>query len=192
MEEIWIPIKGCDYYLISNFGNVKSIDRVLNTKKGISRTYKGQTIKPTVDSNGYLRSPIRDNSRKSIHVAIHRLIMLNFYPVENSQNLEVNHKDGNKKNNHILNLEWVTRSENLKHSYTILNRIKPHLGKPGKYYKSSKKIDQYTIKNIYVQTFNSIGEAAKYLNKYKGSIIQVLKGNQKSAYGYIWKYTDIK
>ncbi len=77
---------------------------------------------------GYLRVGIYVGNNKTKPIYIHRLIAQSFIP--NPENkLEVNHIDGNTKNNHISNLEWVTKSENQLHAYKIgLNRPTPSLG----------------------------------------------------------------
>ena len=58
---------------------------------------------------------LQDGSKKTFRV--HRLVLMAFAPIENMQNLEVNHIDGNKKNNSLSNLEWVTSSENKLHAF---------------------------------------------------------------------------
>ena len=73
--------------------------------------------KPALHRKGYLKySFYIDNKDKKIFA--HRLILMLFNPVENMNELQVNHKDGNKQNNHLDNLEWVTQSENQKHAFS--------------------------------------------------------------------------
>ncbi len=103
--EIWKPIEGHNYE-ISNRGNVRHIE----TKR----------IKvPELHDNKYLRVKLNKRNYK-----VHRLVGLYF--ISNPSNKpEINHKDGNKLNNHVDNLEWVTPKENTKHA--IENGLKPRL-----------------------------------------------------------------
>jgi len=114
-EEIWKDIAGFEgYYQVSNLGRVKSLSRELNVKNGIRKT-KERIIANTNNGTGYLICSLsKKNKRKSI--LTHRLVATAF--IENFDILkEVNHKDGNKKNNSLCNLEWVTRQENINHSW---------------------------------------------------------------------------
>ena len=108
--EIWKDIK--DYeglYQVSNLGRVKSLDRIVkDTTKDRTQTLKGREIKTTDNGNGYKLVCLTKNSiRKNKYV--HRLVAETFIP--NPDNLkEVNHKDLNKNNNSVCNLEWVSSS----------------------------------------------------------------------------------
>lgn len=101
MEEVWKEINGYDNYLVSNFGNIKSIKRNLILKQ--------YTLK-----NGYQSITLCQLGEKRT-LSIHRLVCQSF--LLNPENKEqVNHIDGNKLNNNITNLEWCTHSENQLHS----------------------------------------------------------------------------
>lgn len=77
---------------------------------------KFENVIPYETYNGYLSATVRINNKKTKAIFIHRMVAQTF--IENPENKpEVNHKDGNKKNNNIQNLEWVTRKENAKHAY---------------------------------------------------------------------------
>lgn len=114
-EEIWKDIPNYEgYYQVSTFGRVKSMPKWLNIKKGQRQT-KEIIIANTNNGTGYLICSLsKDGKRKSI--LTHRLVALTF--IENKDKTkEVNHIDGNKKNNFASNLEWVTRQENIDHSW---------------------------------------------------------------------------
>lgn len=72
-----------------------------------------------LDKNGYVKVRLVSPNSKRHTYSIHRLVMENFSPVENMENLQINHMDGNKKNNNLSNLEWVTPHENIKHAFKI-------------------------------------------------------------------------
>lgn len=134
MDEIWKDIKGYENkYQISNKGRVRNL------------TYKRQKVpkvlKPFSTYRGYYRvSLFRNNRRKDVF--IHRLVALTFIPNPNNYPV-INHKNGNKSDNRIENLEWCTQSENVKHAYNTGLR-KKYFGanhwnyKTGKYVKKLK------------------------------------------------------
>lgn len=100
-------IKGFEYYYITKDG------RVIN-KKGILR-------KTQISILGYERVLLKNKKIKK-NVSVHRLVAIAFIP--NTDNKPcVNHKDGNRSNNHVDNLEWCTQSENVKHGFDSNNRI---------------------------------------------------------------------
>ena len=100
-EEIWKELEENSNYFISNFGNFKN--------------KKDKLLKLNINERGYLYCNISTNG-KVIKVKIHRLVAIYF--IDNLENKDtVNHKDGNKLNNHYSNLEWLTRKENIQHGY---------------------------------------------------------------------------
>lgn len=92
----------------------------------ISKTTK-KPMKVSLDKDGYLCLSLRNTGTSYSKFGVHRLLMIAFNPIENMEDLEVNHKDGNKLNNSLDNLEWVTTSENLAHAReTGLNKTINH------------------------------------------------------------------
>ena len=92
-----------DYYITDN-GNV----------------YSGKTnkyLKTVLDKDGYVKVRMISTDNKRHRYSVHRLIMENFSPIDNMAEMQVNHIDGNKQNNNIKNLEWVSCSENIQHAY---------------------------------------------------------------------------
>lgn len=115
MEE-WRPIPGYEgYYEVSNEGNVRSVDRIV-IRKGRKTFLRSRPMKTCVGTDGYLHFMATKHSEKK-KLAVHRCVTLAF--IRNPQHKQtVNHKDGNKFNNTVENLEWATHSENLSHAYT--------------------------------------------------------------------------
>jgi hypothetical protein len=116
INEIWIDIKNYEgIYQISNFGNVKSIMRIGKHNKGRKwQIRKERTLKNRNDGRGYY-SVILYKGNTKISYRIHRLVAKAFIPNINNRP-EINHKDGNKQNNNVDNLEWCTRKENTSHA----------------------------------------------------------------------------
>ena len=111
MNEIWKDIKGYEgKYQVSSLGNVKSLlDKQLNKREII--------LKPSLNHKGYLRVYLSKDSKKSTKT-IHRLVAETFIPNLESKKT-VNHIDGNKINNRVDNLEWLSNTENQKHAWEL-------------------------------------------------------------------------
>ena len=117
MSEVWkdIPNFGGSYQ-VSNMGRVRSVDRVITYKDGRVGKYKGRVLKPYVNkSTGYEHLRL-SNDGKCNTKTVHRLVLEAFKPHVNMSDLDVNHIDGNKLNNHLTNLEWLTRRDNILHA----------------------------------------------------------------------------
>ena len=112
MKEIWKPIKGYEkLYEVSNLGRIKSLAGKIDGNRGV-RNYD-KILGGTKEFYGYKVVSLCKNGYKNIKV--HRLVAEAFIP--NPLGLpEINHKDCNKTNNHINNLEWVTHRQNTKHA----------------------------------------------------------------------------
>lgn len=114
--EYWQDIQGYEgYYQISNYGNVKSLDRVIKEKTGKTQTIKGRVLKPRINRGGYYYVGLRKNGSRATF-AIHQLVAQTF--LDNpDRKPTVNHINGIKTDNNVGNLEWATYSENLSHAY---------------------------------------------------------------------------
>ena len=107
MQEEWRQIKGFEgLYEISNLGNVRSLDRLCRMKNGKTRMHKGRTLKPGRDGGGYEFVVLRKDGL-SLNRKIHRLVAEAFIPNPDNKPC-VNHKDLNRANNCVENLEWCT------------------------------------------------------------------------------------
>lgn len=114
IEEIWKPIERLEgYYEISNKGRIRSLDRMVSGCYGSTQLKKGQIMKPIKMPNGYLAQGFYFNGKHRQYY-IHRLVAKAFIP--NPENLpEINHKDENKENNCIENLEWCSHLYNIRY-----------------------------------------------------------------------------
>lgn len=175
LKEEWKDIEGYEgLYQISNLGRVKSLKR--NTK---NQCKNAEVIKTQEIRNGYYSVSLWKNGVGKHHL-IHRLISQAFIPNPNNKP-QINHIDGNKTNNHIENLEWVTESENARHAYNN-GLIKPY----------TRKIIQYDQNMNFIKEWDSITEIEKELGINHANIVTVCKQNtnRKYAGGYIWRYKE--
>lgn len=116
LVEEWKDIKGYEgLYQVSDWGNVKSLDRVITRIDNVKQFFKSKNLKKTKDKNGYLFVALGANSKNK---KIHRLVAQMFIP--NPENKpEIDHIDGNPQNNNVENLQWVNRKENINNPVTI-------------------------------------------------------------------------
>lgn len=114
-EETWKDVDGYEgFYQISNKGNVRSVDHtVRKNRSGETRISVGRVLRLYKMPNGYMQVQFSKNGKKQKHY-VHRLVASAF--IHNLYNLpEVNHIDGDKENNFVDNLEWISRKDNQIH-----------------------------------------------------------------------------
>jgi len=119
MIELWKDIIEFDGYQISNLGRVKRLEKTITMENSIIDGPFQKTLQEkiyTPKGNKLYYSFLFRKNNKKYYKSIHRLVAESFIPNPKNKR-EVNHIDGNKHNNHLLNLEWVTRSENALHSF---------------------------------------------------------------------------
>ena len=149
--------------------------------------YSKEIVSQWLDKDGYLIATLSGKLYR-----VHRLIALTF--ISNPNNLPVvNHKNFNKKDNHVANLEWVTYSENSKHSFTGQHRdysLKSWAEKvqPLAAEASKTKVAQYDLQDNLLNVFNSQREASEKTGTCRSSITRCVTGYRKTAGGYKWKY----
>lgn len=115
--EVWKDIKDFPNYQISNFGRVKSKGRYRKVGiKNVDKIYKKEfIINGYINKKGYRQVTLYDKNGKPKTMRVHRLVALHF--ITNSDNLsQVNHIDGNKLNNNVFNLEWISNYDNMQHA----------------------------------------------------------------------------
>ena len=188
-EEIWKDIKGYKgEYQVSNKGRIRSLDRY-KYQKGryglMKRIYKGKILKFDNDKDGYCIVKLRHKIAKRVHRLVAQAFINNPY-----NKPQINHKDGNKQNNDVNNLEWVTAQENTIHAYNT-GLIHYHVRKKGNLSSNSKKrlqIDKKTGKTI--NEYSCAAEAERKTGIKKQNIADCCKGKRKTAGGYIWRYKE--
>ena len=181
VEEIWKDIPTYEgIYQASNLGKIKSLERIAIKKYRGNRVVKERIMLGTINEDGYLKVHFKNNNRNNSYF-IHRLIAQTF--IDNPYNKEqINHKDGNKLNNKVDNLEWVTNLENQQHAWR--NRLK--------YYKGQNdiKVLQFNMDNKFIKEYKSITDAHKQCGISLGNICNCCKGKRSSAGGYKWRYKN--
>jgi hypothetical protein len=177
MTEVWIDISGYEgLYQVSNLGRVKSCERkVAHYPKGL-RLVKEKIMKQSIVRGGYCMVELSKNNTQKCKI-VSKLVAVAFIPFEKND-LEVNHKDGNKKNNNVENLEWLTHKQNQEHA--VNNKL----------YKMSP-IFKVDINGEIIESYNSIGEASRKNNLIGGNIWAVCEGKRVHVKGHYFKYQNL-
>lgn len=176
MKEVWKDVKGWESkYQVSNLGRIKSLPKTWWTGR-----YYHTTPERIIKGQGrYLRVACG---------YIHRLVAEHFIP--NPRNKPtVNHKDGNKYNNCVNNLEWATYSENIRHAHRLgLN--KSTLGIPAWNSNRYRPVYKMDLQNNIICKFNTLQEAANDINVSYKYIYKVCRGEISNTRGFKYKYAD--
>ena len=181
-----------ELYQVSNLGNVRSLDTMINCKGANNIDFhlrKGRILKQTIGTTGYYSVNLSKNG-KSKFVRVHRLVAQAFIP--NPNNLYcINHIDGNKLNNNVNNLEWCDYSHNNKEAYRLGLKNNKYKGKYGKEAQFSKPLLQFTLNNEFVKEWENAEQVKRELGYCAENIRSVCNGRRKKANGYIWKYKEV-
>jgi hypothetical protein len=185
--ETWKDITGFEgQYQVSNKGRIKTLARTFIVKSGKRYRRRSQLYKQHDDcKRGYLKVMLHKNGKHQSFF-VHRLVGIAFIPNQHNKRT-INHKDGIKTNNNVENLEWATDSEQIKHSFDKLNRIKPLLGKFGKDHHTSKPVNQYSTDGEFIKRWDSIVEADRAGISWASNIGRCVMGATKTAGGFKWK-----
>lgn len=177
-EEIWKPIKDYDgLYEVSNYGRVKSLKRNVRANTCGIRVLPEKILSACKSSCGYKLVVLCENG-KHHSINVHRLVAEAFIPNPNNYK-EVNHKDEDKTNNKVENLEWCDRKYNANYG-TGIERCSSKRCKP------VAMIDLET--NQVIKEFPSAKKAMDCTNIDRNLIGMVCLGKTKSAGGYFWKF----
>lgn len=186
MEEVWKDIK--DYeglYQVSNMGRVKSLPKLKKTPTATFMTK--ERIKSFSYCKGYFRVSL---TKKGInkHYFVHCLVAQAF--LGDANGLTVNHKDENKKNNFVENLEYLSIGENIRYGTGIQRSAKSRTDNP----LTGTAVNQYTLDGAFVKRYISIKQAKKENGFHKENISLCCQHKRNQSNGYIWRYdgdTDV-
>lgn len=177
--EIWKDVK--DYeglYQVSNLGKVKSLDRYLKNNNGYALK-RGKMLNVIKRKDGYLQVTLSKNSIIK-PFKIHRLVAEVFIDNPNKY-ICVNHKDENKENNILDNLEWCTYKYNNTYGTRLIRQVE----------KNNKEIYQYDKDMNLIKIWKS-GRELKENGFSSSSISRCCNGKRKTSGGYIWSFLNIE
>ena len=137
-------------------------------------------------SCGYFRVHI-NNETFNKNLLVHRLVAESFVQKED-ETLEVNHINGNKLDNRAVNLEWVTKSQNKRHSIDILKRQHPAKGKSFEESFTHKGVNQFDLNMNLIKSYYSIQVAERDTGVVASNISRCANGKRKTAGGFIWRF----
>lgn len=190
MNEIWKDIDGYNgLYQISNLGRVKSLGR-----RGKGCSLEDRVLKHNINKDGYHLVNLKDVNHVAKWYSVHRLVALHFIP--NPNNLPIiNHKDEDKSNNYMDNLEWCTIQYNNSYGTVVERQSNNKKGQSNEWL--NKPILQYSLEGEFIAEFDSTTQAAQFLAPVLGKDIEKIKkaiNNQLRKYpngkscGFNWRY----
>lgn len=181
VNEIWKDIEGYNgLYQISNLGNVKSVERYRKGKNNSAVYVPEYLLKGKIDKDGYINVALCTGKHKTMKFyRIHRLVAMAFIP--NPNNLPVvNHKNEDKQDNRVENLEWCTVQYNTMYG---TGRLRTSM-------KQGRAVEQLDLDGNVIETFYSMCVASKMTGVPQPNIHKVCNGDRRTAGGYKWRYKD--
>lgn len=181
MIEIWKDIEGYEgLYQISNFGRVKSLERRVRAKKpGTTQLIREKIRKLSYTTEGYSYVVLAKEGVNKTFL-VHRIVAKTFIP--NPENLPcVNHKDENKQNDFVENLEWCTYSYN--NTYKDIHRRR-NLDNV------NRKVIQYDLEMNEIKRWDSLIEPCSFYGIAVGNMIKCCKGERIHCAGFKWRYYE--
>ncbi len=186
MEE-WKDIQGYEgKYQVSTLGRVKSLPKPRTTPGGHKYMTK-ERLRHFSVNRGYQMVDLYDGVGAEVRL-VHRLVAHAFIP-NTERKPHVNHKDGDRGNNAVENLEWCTPSENEWHSYHVLGKKSPRafLGRFNERHPGSKQVIQEDMDGNIVAIFPSAREADRFGYDYR-NVSAVCLGKRSHYKGYRWRF----
>jgi len=167
-------------YQASTFGRIKV--------SGKAHPFIVKILKQSLKKNGYIYCHLTNKGKNSTK-RVHRIIAQVF--LDNPYNKpDVNHKFGNKHDNRVLMIEWVTKSENSLHAFNNNFSRSPKYwqGKTGDKHPCSKKVKQIDLNGNILMIYGSVNEAARNTKAFQSNILKVCNKQRITTAGYKWEY----
>lgn len=178
--EEWKPIEWLqNIYEVSNEGRVRSIDRIEKMKNGVMRPRKGRVLCQKTALSGYKSVHISINGKAKDYLT-HRLVALAFIPNPDSLPC-INHKDNNKANNRVENLEWCTHQYNISYKGNRDRAVAT---------RGCRKVKKFSKDGVFIEEYRSCCAASRANGLSNGNLHETLHNKQKTCGGFIWKYSD--
>lgn len=198
MKEIWKEISNFPDYEVSNLGRVKSKKRIVTTKQNKKYSVKEKILKPQINNKtGYMQYTLIKNKKKITKLA-HILVAETFLNKTND-NLEINHKDENKLNNRLDNLEYCTHKYNINYGTGNYRRRAAEINVKKTSRKrncktnhtsnrKTRKVIQYDLSGNFIKEWDNIFRARNELKLNK--IWEVCNGKRNKCGNFIWRYKE--
>lgn len=193
--EEWKPVVGFEgLYEVSDWGNVKSVDRTFeyyhpSAKKNIKRTFKGQILKKVLNQDGYHVVSLRDYNHKGHEGKVHRLVAEAWIPNLEGKPL-IDHINGNKIDNRVENIRWATPLENSNNPNTIVNMRGIQNGRQLNRPDVSKRVLLFDSDWNLINEYPSESEACRQLGYHVGSIGKAIKRGVNKVYNNYFRYAN--
>ena len=191
MEEIWKDVVGYEgLYQVSNFGNVKSVDRVI-MRSSTPQPIKGRIVHQGIQNTGYKIVTLWNKKERKVFL-VHRLVADAFIPKTDLFRNNVDHINGIRVDNRVENLRWCTQKENtnfpiarskyLKANQKRINNIRKF------HANHSLKLAQLKIDGTIIKIWDNVKEASSNLKISANNIYNSCIGKRNTCGGYMWKY----
>lgn len=186
--EVWKDIIGYeDTHQVSNYGRVRTKDRIVKYTNGKVYCYRSKILRVRVNKSGYCvvflsnKRYLKSESSKRLH----QVVLSAFVSKPKNCN-QINHKDENKQNNVLSNLEWCDAKYNVNYGTRAERFRQKVINDP----RRSKKVRQISISGELVRIFPSLNQISREYGYKPVHIREVCTGKLKSAYGYRWEWME--
>lgn len=181
-NEEWRDIKGYEsLYKISNMGRVRSLPKLKRTPSATYYT-KDIILPYRYSKGGYYRVVLcKNNDSKSFFV--HKLVANAF--IGEQGHLTVNHKNEDKSDNRVENLEYLTRADNVRYGSGIKRSALSRIDNPNV---RKTAVNQYDLNGVFIERYISINQAKRELGIKSNNISMCCKHERRQANGFIWRY----
>lgn len=175
MKEIWKDITNYEGYQVSNLGRVRTHNKTTYTKMHGIRHWKDRILKERLDKKNKMLSVLLYKNGKGKSFLIYRLVAQEFLEFPKDKKMTVNHKDGNRLNNNLDNLEWLSLKDNIRHGF-----------KNGLYH-CQKAIKVKNKKSGQIYIYRSLSEACRNINQNHNYLSNKIKKGIFENKKYQWE-----